>query len=1203
MFFFRGHDQRVIRRRRIVDRSRIGGRGDLQTRLGHESLEPRIALDGQLALAISVLNDHGLVELADRAFDFGKVDFPSTAAQRFVVTNLDVTPIELSNHVELPAGFRLQSELPSRILEPNASELFTVEFEPKRLGAFGGEIVLRSAVDRTDTFSFSVAADSSWNPADDLQIHSTSNLIDLRQSLIGEIWKSDALPSTLPARVEPDVASPIAGLVGVASVERWTVEMEAGLDSQIYFFQPTESNHRLFLTHQGHGDDLSGNGIAETVQSLISRGFSVLTFWMPESGPNSRPFAPHNALAALETPQLNPMKFFVEPVVEAINLAAQRESWLDISMTGISGGGWTTTLAAALDPRIQNSFPVAGSLPEALRDSYDIGDYEQSNPLFYDDVDYLELYALGGFGVDRRQTQVLIDGDPVAYSATGVPDYSVDVQNALAIAGGGEFRLYVDRSQPGHEISPWVVEHVILPTAGADGSLDTYAATNSVAHRVWTLDDNDQAFSATTDWRLASGGAGGSSRLSDNEQGVATWEFRDLPSGIYDIQISWRPQDDATPAAIVTTYAANQPDEPLGQMTIDQRRPPDLATEADGGDPSIAWTTIVANVPRPDGSLAVSLASDGAGFAIADLVRAVRRSSLDDATVDVRYSGAWLRQRDAVSFGNLVLGETVGREFAVQNASNVAIEIPTSVALPDGFEWIGPQATLLGPGETTTVQIQYTASTSGNVLQDAVIDFTHFSSAPLAIQLSATVQPIEVRVLDRMIYSGAGVTDFGVAFTDVAKPLVFTVVNRAEQPLELAGRLTLPTGFELRSQLPDEALATGESAEIEIALAAGLPGVYSGDLEFAFATSSQPCRFAIRGSVVDQWTIDNDSPGAALEGTWDLYQNVGADGDARQSWPQYGPAEAIYRFTNLVAGDYQVALTWTPHTLRATNAVATIYDGPHLIGTIVSDQSQLAANLDPDGNRWTESPLRFSITTGALVVRISNQGDGAVFADAVRVRAARPVAARLHNTTLSTDVNDDGEVTPLDALIIIDLINEAPVGSNGVPTGSGQPNELFYPDVNDDGLVTPLDALTVINILNAPSSGSSPASGEAPPLASSASAAENSRAANEPIPSLVADPASSTKLSAAPALPLAVDSPAAMPHDAAVYMLDVAAVDLVFAHGAEVADDELGRARANAAPEQFFAERDSSNHLPPTGLERWDFARRRELSNRQPRAR
>ena len=47
------------------------------------------------------------------------------------------------------------------------------------------------------------------------------------------------------------------------------------------------------------------------------------------------------------------------------------DSWLDRSekfvMLGLSGGGWSTTLASAVDPRIQLSFPTAGSIPFDLK--------------------------------------------------------------------------------------------------------------------------------------------------------------------------------------------------------------------------------------------------------------------------------------------------------------------------------------------------------------------------------------------------------------------------------------------------------------------------------------------------------------------------------------------------------------------------------------------------------------------------------------------------------------------------------------------------------------------------------------------------------------------------------------------------------------------------------------------------------------------
>jgi len=66
-----------------------------------------------------------------------------------------------------------------------------------------------------------------------------------------------------------------------------------------------------------------------------------------------------------------------------------------------------------------------------------------------------------------------------------------------------------------------------------------------------------------------------------------------------------------------------------------------------------------------------------------------------------------------------------------------------------------------------------------------------------------------------------------------------------------------------------------------------------------------------------------------------------------------------------------------------------------------------------------------------------------------------------HNPDYPEDVNGDGDASALDALIIINFLNEFSPG----PVGPGDP--LLGYDVNADGQVTALDALLVINELNA----------------------------------------------------------------------------------------------------------------------------------------
>ena len=43
------------------------------------------------------------------------------------------------------------------------------------------------------------------------------------------------------------------------------------------------------------------------------------------------------------------------------------QGYEDVYLAGLSGGGWSTTFAAAIDPRIVASFPIAGSVPCEMR--------------------------------------------------------------------------------------------------------------------------------------------------------------------------------------------------------------------------------------------------------------------------------------------------------------------------------------------------------------------------------------------------------------------------------------------------------------------------------------------------------------------------------------------------------------------------------------------------------------------------------------------------------------------------------------------------------------------------------------------------------------------------------------------------------------------------------------------------------------------
>ena len=57
-------------------------------------------------------------------------------------------------------------------------------------------------------------------------------------------------------------------------------------------------------------------------------------------------------------------RFFLEQILQVVNeLTAVSDAEERLVMIGLSGGGWATHMAAAIDVRIDDSVPVAGAMP------------------------------------------------------------------------------------------------------------------------------------------------------------------------------------------------------------------------------------------------------------------------------------------------------------------------------------------------------------------------------------------------------------------------------------------------------------------------------------------------------------------------------------------------------------------------------------------------------------------------------------------------------------------------------------------------------------------------------------------------------------------------------------------------------------------------------------------------------------------------
>lgn len=328
-----------------------------------------------------------------------------------------------------------------------------------------------------------------------------------RQQLIDYIWAA-GLPTMRLPNVTANVATPNgidASLV--ASVDCLDATVSGlGFHSISYLLHPknTANVGRLAIVQQGHcpaADGLS-YGIGDTANRLLQEGYSVIAMNMPLNGWNmdstfvvngtaitvpSTGVQGHDDMFQLLCPKYvgdGPMfRSFLEPVVQGINyFESITPATKDVTMIGLSGGGWTTSMAAAIDTRINLSIPVAGSAPLYVRNRIgSAADTEQIYTPLYDErinadgsgggvATWLEIYALGGYGAERRQIMVTIPGEVVGlFGTTWVTDsiYGATVNGLLTDVMDelheGQWRYAYDVSSTAHQISPWTIDNVIMP--------------------------------------------------------------------------------------------------------------------------------------------------------------------------------------------------------------------------------------------------------------------------------------------------------------------------------------------------------------------------------------------------------------------------------------------------------------------------------------------------------------------------------------------------------------------------------------------------------------------------------------------------------------------------------------------------------------------------------------------------------------------
>jgi polygalacturonase len=325
----------------------------------------------------------------------------------------------------------------------------------------------------------------------DIRIHNKAEAAKKRVEIIRAIWGRDSLPQRSDVVLSADILSPLNPSSFVARVDKIEIPVNAPvaegtepIKDLAYLFVPVSRNNRLVILNPGHTCTVKSEPkgeeyrIEETITGLLQGGFDVLAVYMPhvtDTGCSLDHCRVMNTpLGEGDHPATYGLRFFLEPEIVGLNYLLKHYQYQNVNMIGLSGGGWTTNLLAAMDDRIKYSFSVAGSMPLYYRHAGSMGDVEQFLPQLYRDIaGYPDLYVLGAIGKGRKQVQILNryddccfgqkQHDPERNYDADLNTYEQSVKERLNLLGARDhYDLVIDEEAPRHQISGYALKEVIL---------------------------------------------------------------------------------------------------------------------------------------------------------------------------------------------------------------------------------------------------------------------------------------------------------------------------------------------------------------------------------------------------------------------------------------------------------------------------------------------------------------------------------------------------------------------------------------------------------------------------------------------------------------------------------------------------------------------------------------------------------------------
>ncbi len=289
--------------------------------------------------------------------------------------------------------------------------------------------------------------------------------------------------------------------------------------------------------------------------------------------------------------------------------------------------------------------------------------------------------------------------------------------------------------------------------------------------------------------------------------------------------------------------------------------------------------------------------------------------------------------------------------------------------------------------------------------------YTLRGSLPPALATPVSSAPeISLRMSGGELSDG-GTASFGTTTLGTTITRTFTVANvgRSTLTLQSLSSTAMPTGFALIKNLGDLTLGAGQSTTFSVRFLATAAGSFGGKItvrsndtnEAAFDVrlsasairnvTLQPVNTNTSTTLLKR-TLDSGAAGFTKGGTWTSITGRGVGSDMYQAARGSGSSSATWSFMSIPNGRYQVYGSWLGASANATNAPFTLYNGSTPVTTVRASQRVNASGLTADGASWKLLGT-VTVTGGRLNVRLNNQADGVVVADAIRILQVATAAA------------------------------------------------------------------------------------------------------------------------------------------------------------------------------------------------------------------